>query len=331
MQRASVVAAIFLLATSGTSQGQQEMGPGVRNAHGMASDGKCVLLFGGANAEAVLHDTWCWRNGAWALLTTSGPAARTFPGMAGDAGNQRVFLFGGNRVLFGQGPDPANILDDFWIWEGSQWRQVAGLHPPGRAEAGMAYDVHRERLVLFGGYRLNGDRRERLGDTWEWDGGQWRQVSDQGPTARNGVAMAYDSSRRRVVLFGGSGGPSDETWEWNGREWKPIRTPATPGRYNAAMAFDPQGQALIRFGGWDGKKRTSDTWAFTGLEWRSIAGPAPPPRNHAAMAFDESAGTLILFGGHDGPNVLGDLWEFRGHGWVQRVAAAPQRRIDNGH
>ena len=33
----------------------------------------------------------------------------------------------------------------------------------------MAYDSNRDRVVLFGG----GVERQRLGDTWEWDGKVW--------------------------------------------------------------------------------------------------------------------------------------------------------------
>src|SRR5262245_11281982 len=69
----------------------------------------------------------------------------------------------------------------------------------------MAYDSARHRLVLFGGYsaRLG---ESRLGDTWEWDGDIWRRVSTTGPSPRAGHAMAYDSARGRVVLFGGYDG-----------------------------------------------------------------------------------------------------------------------------
>ena len=52
-------------------------------------------------------------------------------------------------------------------------------------------------------------------DTWEWDGENWTQVDDIGPSARKWLAFAYDSSRNRAVLFGGlsEDGPSGETWE----------------------------------------------------------------------------------------------------------------------
>jgi hypothetical protein len=48
----------------------------------------------------------------------------------------------------------------------------------------MAYHRKRKR-VLFGGLAA----RRALGDTWEWDGKNWRQVSTAGPSARAGAQM----------------------------------------------------------------------------------------------------------------------------------------------
>ena len=54
--------------------------------------------------------------------------------------------------------------------------------------------------------------------TWEWDGRLWTQRQDMGPSGRYGHALAYDSQRDRVVLFGGyaflpPGGYVSDTWE----------------------------------------------------------------------------------------------------------------------
>ena len=60
------------------------------------------------------------------------------------------------------------------------------------------------------------------GDTWEYDGSTWWQITTtSAPSARGGHALAYDSSRRVVVLYGGSteSSDSDETWEYDGVNW----------------------------------------------------------------------------------------------------------------
>jgi len=64
----------------------------------------------------------------------------------------------------------------------------------------MAYDVARQRVLLFGGTGLNG----LVSDTWEWDGSKWTQRSPiTSPSVVSRHAMAYDLARKRVVLFGG--------------------------------------------------------------------------------------------------------------------------------
>ena len=65
----------------------------------------------------------------------------------------------------------------------------------------MAYDSGRGRLVLFSGKGGEGLFR----DTWEWNGTSWGELdpADTRPSRRSTHAMAYDSVRERVVLFGG--------------------------------------------------------------------------------------------------------------------------------
>jgi hypothetical protein len=59
------------------------------------------------------------------------------------------------------------------------------------------------RDVLYGGEAVCGV----LNDTWEWDGNEWTQVADMGPSARKFHSLAHDTKERRVVLFGGQASP----------------------------------------------------------------------------------------------------------------------------
>jgi hypothetical protein len=79
----------------------------------------------------------------------------------------------------------------------------------------MAHDSLRGRTLLFGGYANGG---VFFADTWEWNGTAWANLAIAGPPARSWHAMAYDSNRHRIVIFGGqtsnlSGGHLDDTWE----------------------------------------------------------------------------------------------------------------------
>ncbi|GAB5518892.1 MAG: hypothetical protein RhofKO_11430 [Rhodothermales bacterium] len=289
-----------------------------------------VLLFGGADAERVHGDLWAWDGQNWRCVSAEGPPPRTFPTLAYDYRREGLVLFGGNRVLFGTEEDTDTFLNDMWMWDGEEWHAVAGPMPSARAEASMAYDQARQRLVLFGGYRMEAGELVRLGDTWEWDGETWALMSTNGPSPRNGAAMVYDSHREHIVLFGGSGA-SGETWTWTGTTWTLIEAAVAHGRFNAAMAYDARQQVILRFGGWDGEARVGDTWTYDDTVWENVSTTGPDARNHAAMAYDAKRETLVLFGGHDGPRVFGDTWEWSGEAWLQKHHSDPHARVQNGH
>lgn len=305
----------------------------VRNGHAMAFDERlgAVVLFGGADERRVLADLWTWTGTEWRCLAAHGPPPRTFPALAWDGAGERLVLFGGNAVLFGSpGGGGETFLDDMWEWDGRRWQEISSRAPGPRAEAGAAWDSRRRRVVMFGGYRQERTGRLRLGDTWEWDGERWALVSETGPAARNGAALAYDPVLGVTVLFGGNG-PAADTWKWDGRRWSEIPGSATDGRFNPAMAYDPAARGLIRFGGWTGAGRAADTWRFDGRAWVRIAREGPAARNHTAMALDRRSGVVVLFGGHDGERVFGDTWEWRGGAWSRAKDRPPRRRLDNGH
>ena len=330
----AILATLVCLAPSNRLVTVQSARLGVRNAHALAYDAKRreVILFGGADDRAVLSDTWTWNGRQWKRVSTGGPLPRTFAAVATDPIQNRVFLYGGNRVLFGTGQPTDTVLGDFWSWNGMTWASLSSVGPGSRAEAAMAFDHTRNRLVLFGGYRGTGSQRVRLGDTWEWEGTTWSQVASTGPTPRNNSAMVYDPDRRVTVLFGGSDGTaSGETWEWDGRVWRRSEAPVVEARYNPVMAYDPVRKLIVRFGGWNGRERLGDTWLFDGRAWARQNVLGPSPRNHAAFAFDVERGRAVLVGGHDGSHVFGDTWEWLGDRWMSIDSVPSRARVDNGH
>jgi Galactose oxidase, central domain len=306
----------------------------VRNAHSMIYDGdqRSVILFGGADATHVCGDTWRWNSEerAWQFVTTDGPGPRTFAAFAYDERRHEGILFGGNRVLFGTGHETDSFLGDTWRFQNNRWTEIPVSGPGKRAEAAIAYERNRARIVLFGGYRRIAGATERLGDTWEWDGKRWKQVSTTGPPPRNSASMTYDEHRDRVVLFGGPG-PSNETWEWDGRAWTQRQAGDVPGRFNPVMTYDAGSGQVLRFGGWTGSVRAGDTWALSLKGWSLLDVAGPPPRNHSAMVFDRLRQRAVLFGGHDGENVFGDTWEWDGTAWALVASVPSEKFVDNGH
>lgn len=156
------------------------------------------------------------------------------------------------------------------------------------------------------------------------------------PSPRSGFAMAYDSRRDQVVLFGGVSAndqrPLGDTWVWDGAGWRQIEGQGPAPRRYSAMAFDSRRGVMVLFGGWDAKNvALGDTWEFDGQKWKQAsAEKAPPARFESAMAYDSNRGVAVLFGGRGARrNLLGDLWEWNGQSWREAPAAGPYARA--GH
>ena len=306
----------------------------VRNAHSMAYDASRhrIVLLGGAGISQVCGDTWEWANDKWVRVSTGGPTPRTFASMAYNKAHKQVILFSGNQVLFGDNRSEDTFLNDMWGWNGEQWNEITKPGPSQRAEACMAFDSQRNRVVLFGGYNRIQTEINLLGDTWEWNGEIWQKMSESGPPPQNGCAMVYDECRQVIVFWGQNAERTQgETWEWNGQNWNQVMTATTARRYNSAMTYDRRKQKTIRFGGWSGEKRTNDVWEYDGIKWRKIETSAPAARNHSAIVYDIRNNRAILFGGHDGENVFGDTWAFNDNRWNLIRKMDPIARVKNNH
>lgn len=178
----------------------------------------------------------------------------------------------------------------------------------------------------------------QLGTVWLWDGGGWTSRSAFGPPLR-GFAMASDSARGVVVLFGGwnpSEPVQDTTWEWDGTAWSQRITTIQPSpRSNAAMCYDSERGVVVLFGGateggHPGEQvRSDETWEWDGATWtQRIVSICPPGRDDTAMAYDSRRRVSVLFGGRDNAlGELGDTWEWDGTTWTQITpSVAPPAR-----
>jgi len=280
-----------------------------------------VVLFGGdsySNYSYVSHqDIWEWDGvtGTWTDVTPSGvkPSARSGHSMVYDSARDKVVLFGGE--------DYGNSFNDIWEWDGanSTWTDVTpeGDKPSARSGHAMVYDSGRGKVVLFGGE----DDDNSLNDIWEWDGANstWTDVTPEGdkPSARNDHAMAYDSIRGKVVLFGGSDSSLvQDTWEWDGvtGTWTDV-TPSGDkpcARSGHAMVYDSGRGKVVLFGGKDVYNYLNDIWEWDGAlgTWTDVTptGGNPGARSQHAMIYNIARGKAVLFGGYSSPE-LHDTWE----------------------
>src|SRR5262249_41716876 len=129
----------------------------------------------------------------WKLAGDGTLSPRGYHAIAYDSTRNKLVLFGGHGGL-----------GDTLECDGERWNQTASTGPSPRQGHAMAYDSARGKVVLFGGTSPQGGVLTPLNDTWEWDGTSWTQVASSGPSPRQFHAMAYDSTRRRIVLFGGT-------------------------------------------------------------------------------------------------------------------------------
>jgi hypothetical protein len=161
----------------------------------------------------------------------------------------------------------------------------------------------------------------------------WVQTSTQGPSARVGAALAYDSTRQRSVLFGGSDGSGSyfsDTWQYDGTSWTQLQVSGPSARYLALMAFDSLRAVTVLYGGYSNGV-INNTWEWNGSSWtQRLTVHTPPTRLWSAMTYDSIRHVTVLFGG-ELDTLLNDTWQYDGTDWTQVVTAhAPPARRGHG-
>lgn len=232
---------------------------------------KFIVLFGGKVSALAVGDTWHYDGTTWSAQCTSCVAGTTRP--ADRSFHAMAYVPGYGTLLFGGLPNGPR-LDDTWVWSGSAWTQkcttcTTGVDKPSaRSSHAMAYDAAHDKVVLFGGGSPVNN------ETWLFDKTteKWSKACTacvtgvSQPAARSDHAMAYDSRRGKVVLFGGYSGSTDlkDTWEWDGNTWsKTDESSQAPAIRNGhSMTFDQNRGRTVLFGGTTSGVFTGDTWEY---------------------------------------------------------------------
>jgi Immunoglobulin domain/Galactose oxidase, central domain len=265
----------------------------------------------------------------WNQIQAVGPSIRSSHSMVFDTTRGRAVLFGG----YGPKPDGSEYLGDLWEFDGTTWFLRTTTGPAARQNAAMAFDIARNRSVLFGGMS-HAAAPTTYGQTWEWNGTTWTTVSTTGPSARYLHAMAYDAARGNTVLFGGLADGSfrdTNTWIWNGSTWTAATAVGPAARFGHAMAYDAARQRVVLFGGFGGagviKELQHDTWEWNGAAWTLVSTTGPLPRQFHSMAYDATRQRVVLMGGrNEDGSTINDLWEWNGTAWTLISAALPSAR-----
>lgn len=174
--------------------------------------------------------------------------------------------------------------------------QVASS-PVGRARHHLAYDPATQRVLLLGGAQVVSAGGTRDSALWAWNGSTWRSSASILPQRQN-EAAAFDSSRGRLVVHGGSSrdGELDDTWEFDGESWRMIGASGLGARAHHSMVFDAARKQVVLFGNSD-SATANDTWGWDGRTWKLLASDGPPRRGVHAMAYDATRAVVVMFGG----------------------------------
>ena len=206
-------------------------------------------------------------------------------------------VLSGVSVLFGGRGDYSFVLDETWLWDGSDWALANPTRrPSGRWHPAMATDTDRGCVVLFGGDYVSSGIQN---DTWEWDGSDWsRQFPANSPPPMSAV-MAYDSIRRRTVLIGWTGSNPVDTWEYDGVDWL-QRTPQTRPQvsstsYERPVATFDAARGRVIFVD-PSENSPSTTWEWDGTDWLARSTMQFPQLADRALAYDPSRQVSVLVG-----------------------------------
>ena len=275
---------------------------------------------GGEQGDSARSDVWKLSTGAspaWSLFydsSSGGVFARDGAEVAMDPVGRRLLVHGGarSRTFYPSGgwsetrtdtwqlgldvPEPTRLPELGWV-------------PEPRSGATLTYDPANGRdLILVGGLSSMGTV---LDDVWMFEvdrpSGRWSVIPFGPPPfpARAFHTAVYDSTRRRLVVFGGSDGRNDlnDVWAlplYPISTWEPIIPAGTaPAPRSAHTAiYDPIGDRMITFG--DASSAT-DTWSLAfspSPVWMPIPGPGPPAIHGVGSAlFDPSPGRMVLVWG----------------------------------
>lgn len=217
---------------------------------------------------------------------------------------------------------------------GSWFTVMPDSAPVALADHAMIYDPVRDRLLVFGGTTPLGPYSAQVWALPLAGAPAWSVVATtgSGPLGRISSSVIYDSSRDRVVLFGGydSGAESDvwvldlatSTWSF-----LPTDGDAPPPRFLHSAIYDASRDRMVVFGGQDNSQSFDDTWAlsFVGSPtWTQLSPAGTPPTARAGQTaiYDAPRDRMVVFGGAT-PGLVDDVWSLSFAGGGTWTALSP--------
>ncbi len=240
--------------------------------------GNKVLFGTGEEKDILLDDTWEFRDNDWHQMTTNrAPCPRAEAAMVYDENKKRIVLFGGYAI----DKDGEYIkLSDTWEFYDNQWHLASEIGPSGRHGAAMIYDIVQKSVVIFGGSTTDKQYGAGTGETWCWDGVEWKKFVASQPRGIFNAAASIDEEYN-FIRFGGWDGSNrtDETWKLMNGQWQLVPLTSSPSpRNHSGMAFESHKKRIVLFGGHNGTHVFGDTWVFSKGKWKKLINSKPLER-----------------------------------------------------
>lgn len=344
---ARAAALAFALTACGSDAGDPVGDTGAADAADVSADAQAdTSADSGTDGDAAVDDTGA---GACAPsaercdgLTSDPPPRLSEHGAAYVDELREMVVFGGTTGV-PENCDPAvasEYVDTTWVYDDvcGVWATADGAGPSARGRHAMA--AGGGKVWMFGGrYRDEGrtsGNYDLFDDLWSFDPATqtWTDTGATGPSARMNAAIVWDSTRDRLILFGGNASasgatttPLNDVWAYDPADnaWTQLAPGAGPTpRLAVGATYDATRDVVAIYGGFDTLAFTGavsyfrELWTLsfsgdTGASWElSSRNSGPDGRFGSAIVHDTVSDTYVVFGGHD-DQALGnrnDAWIF---------------------
>jgi hypothetical protein len=225
-------------------------------------------------------------------------------------------------------------------------------NPSPRNHARLVFDEQAGVSVLFGGHSPVATGSTGLtydsAETWIWTGVRWLQRFPlHNPPSRSTQAMVYDSTRHRIVLFGGrqekqtlddnaTYGFLNDTWVYQNGDWTQLQTANAPSpRFFSSAIYDKTRDRIVLVGGNVAGGTVElgtpvfDTWEFDGTDWTRVSNGSPEVTK-PLLAYDESRNQTIALGVNDKLETQMYLYDPAAHTWAKQTPAKLPTCVNEG-
>ena len=201
--------------------------------------------------------------------------------------------------------------------------------PQARHLEEVAFDTHRNTLILYGGAVAEEGKLKEFTQVHEWDGSGWTALDVYGPSGRSGHALVYHESEKVTYLIGGVTEAQNpyviyfDVWRWNGKDWKQVHT-SCPVKEPEAV-YDPVNKRMLVYGDAGDKTKFTygndqkfELWEYKSNTWKKLSAKGPHTDGPTGIAYDTNRQTLVIPTWKEGKAVV---WEWKNNTW-QKIACS---------